>query len=146
MKPLSAAIFALSGAVCGAIGEAWHMHDDTDYPPELGFGVALIGLALFALLYAGEIYCCAAALQYLHRDSERIAAYAICAIVGAPFWPIMLYVQRVSTEILLLPDSMWWIESLLLCCLSFEMIRLAHKLSRHLIGRASKGKDASIGR
>jgi hypothetical protein len=138
MKPLSAIIFGFSAAGGAAVAEIWRVRVSHGEPAELGLAGSLIGLALFALLYALTIYCCALALHFLHRDRELIAAYIACAIVGAPFWWISLRVHALTTRTLRFPDKTWLPEVILLCVLSFEVIRLIHIASTRLTKRSSQ--------
>jgi hypothetical protein len=138
MRPLSAIIFGFSSAACAAVVEIWRVEIGHGETGELGLTGSLIGLALFGLLYALIIYCCGLLLHFLHRDHELTAAYAVSAVVGAPFWLLILYVHGVATQRLRLPDKMWLLEAIILCALSFEVIRLFDRLCARLTKRSSQ--------
>jgi hypothetical protein len=138
MKPLSAMIFGFSSTACAAVVEIWRVQIGHGPTGELGLAGSLIGLGMFGLLYALIIYCCGLALHFLHRDHELTAAYAVSAVVGAPFWPIIVYTHGVATKTLLLPDKIWLVEAILLCALSFEVIRFVDRLCTRLTKRSSQ--------
>jgi hypothetical protein len=138
MKPLSAIVFGLSTSVCGAIAEIWRIEVAHDRPAELGMTVALIGLLLFGILFASLIYCSGLVLRYVHRDRNLVAAYAISALLGAPFWSVLLSSHSVVRDRLHLPDILWLVEALVLCGIAFEIIRLADRAGRRLTTRSSQ--------
>jgi hypothetical protein len=138
MKPLSAIIFGFSSAACAAVVEIWRVQIGHGETGELALAGSLIGLVLFGLLYALVIYCCGLALHFLHRDQELTAAYAVSAVVEAPFWLIILYIHGVARQKLLRPDKIWLVEAIVLCALSFEVIRLVDRLCTRLTRRCSQ--------
>jgi CDP-diglyceride synthetase len=125
MRALSAIIFAAAGGVGGVLGEAWHMHRDPHYSPDLGMEGAILGLALFGAVYAIMIWVYAAASTVIRRG-EIIAAPVLSALVGLPFWFLVLPLHTFLRDGLGLPDSLWWLETALVCAVSFEIIRICH--------------------
>jgi CDP-diglyceride synthetase len=123
MKALSCVVFAGAGCLGGVVGEIWQMHRDPRYSPDFGMEGAVIGLALFAALYAAVILVYGAASQII-RAERALAAPVLSALVGFPFWFVILPLHSLLRDRLGLPDGVWWFEAALLCAVSFELIRL----------------------
>jgi hypothetical protein len=130
MKILSAILYGVCSYVGGFLGEIWHMHRDPHYFPELGLEGAAVGLALFAALYGIMIYAYGAGSRVFRKDKDRVAGYALSAVLGLSFWFIILPLHKFVRDGLGLPDAVWWIESALICAVSFEVIRFLHAPSK----------------
>ena len=121
MKVQSALIFACAGYLGGLLGELWRLHQG-GRPADLGFTGSVFGLAVFGVLFAAVIYFYGAWSRLL-RGSEWIAAYAVSALVGLPFWFILLPLHELLHDRFGFPDLFWLVEVVVLCALSFEIIR-----------------------
>jgi hypothetical protein len=130
VKILSAILFAVGATAAGLVDEILHMHRDPNYSPELGLKGAVIGLALFGVIYGVMIYAYGAASRKIRKESEQFRAYALSAIVGIPFWFIILPLHRLLRDSLGLSDNLWWIEAACICGVSFEIIRILHAKSK----------------
>jgi hypothetical protein len=108
----------------GLIGELWRMRFQPGYSPELGFRFAFIVLILFSFIYAFMIFAYGEASRFIRDEEEPEALYGVSALIGFPFWFIILPLHKFIRSQLGLPDATWLIESLVLCAVSFEAIRL----------------------
>ena len=126
----SATLFALATWVGGALGEFWHLHRDPKYAPELGFGVALVGLAGFAALNGFLIFAYAGVSRAIRKEELRVRAYVSSVVLGLPFWFVVLPLHEFLRDRLGLPDALWWAEVALFCAASFEVIRFFERHQR----------------
>ena len=131
MKVQSAIIYAFSGYIGGLLGELWRLRQG-GRPADLGFAGAVIILGLFTVLYATIIYGYGAFSRYVRwvftDRSEWVSSYAAAAVVGLPFWFILLPLHTWLRDDLKFPDSFWLVEVLVLCAASYEVIRFSSKL------------------
>lgn len=132
-KPVSnlcACFFAFGTFLGGVLGETWHMRRDPHYSPPYGIGVDIFGLAAFALLYAVVIYIYGSISLAIRKGDTVIRTYLVSALIGLPFWFVILPLSTFTRDRLGFPDALWWLESAFYCILSFEIIRVLNKLTK----------------
>lgn len=130
MKLRTALAYASGMLAGGVVGQMWRMYAHPGVTPELGNEGAFIGLLLFAILFAVVIYTYGEISGYVREDDGPESAYLISAIVGLPFWYIILPLHKFVNGQLNFPDDVWWIEAILLCAASFEIIRFLDQFWR----------------
>ena len=123
MKLRTALAYASGLFLGGLIGELWRMHFQSGYSPELGFRFALIMLILFSILYAVMIFAYGEASRFIREEDEPAASCGVSALIGFPFWFIILPLHKFIRSQLGLPDATWLVESFVICGMSFEVIR-----------------------
>ena len=128
MRTPSAIAYAIATFASGLLVFVWFGQGQYDRPPGLGFGFAIIVLLLFTALYSFMIYVYGEASRYFRDEEESESAYATSALIGFLFWFIISPLHKLATKHMGLPDSVWWIESAIICAVSYEIIRFLDHL------------------
>jgi hypothetical protein len=124
MKVQSALCFAVGTFGGGLVGELWSLQRNPSYSPELGFGVAVMGLAVFAGLWAVFIYTYGYLAQAYRNSRSQVKSYALAATCGVPFWFLLLPTHQYLRDRIGFPDAIWTVEAAVICAASFELLRV----------------------
>jgi amino acid transporter len=128
MRTPSAIAYALATFASGLLALILFGKGQYNRPPGLGLGFAIIVLLFFTAIYSVMIYAYGEASRYIRDEEESESAYATSALIGLLFWFTILPLHKLATKHLGLPDSVWWIESAIICAGSYEIIRFLDHL------------------
>ena len=126
----SAIWFMLGTAAFGMIGTIWDAQRNPNDSPELGWTMAVIGVALFSVLPGLCFYLSAFVFRLIRGEEEWTNAPILSIIIGAPFWFIIGPLHQFTTDRLLLPEGVWRIEMVAICAFASEAVRAGERRLR----------------
>jgi hypothetical protein len=121
---------SINGYVCGTyvggiVNALWHAPTQGD----LGsLGSWAIGLVVFSVVILCAMHACGAVSGRIRGEPQIAPRPLLAAIIGVPYWMLLLPTHEYLRDRRGFPDLIWWVEMILLCIASYEALRLAERI------------------